>query len=261
MEGSGRPLIAVTTSEIRPGHPIRITPQGEPPQAEMALGLKYLKAIESAGGIPVVIPPLATVVVEQLLDRVDGLCLSGGPDLDPLVYGASQHRELGPTWHELDRFELALMRAADAREMPILAICRGLQLVNVARGGRLHQHLPEIVGPGINHRQQEPGSWATHPISLTGTGRLPEILGTVATSVNSFHHQAVDELGEGLMATGYAPDGTVESLEAQDRNFLLGVQWHAECLVDRPEQLALFQALVGAGGRYSAGRSQTTAAV
>ncbi len=240
------PLIAVTTSEVRPSQPVGATPEGDPPQQEMALGLKYLRAIEAAGGVPVVVPPLRPEAAEQLLDRVTGVCLSGGPDLDPVAYGAREHQRLGPTWRELDGFELALARGADARGLPILAVCRGLQALNVARGGTLHQHLPDVVGEEIHHRQHEPAANPTHWVTFTGDSQLQRILGRRRTKVNSFHHQAVDELGEHLVITGRARDGTVESIEATDREFVLGVQWHAECLVARADQAALFRAFVEA---------------
>ena len=250
------PLIAVTTSEVRPSQPVRATPEGDPPQQEMALGLKYLRAIEAAGGIPVVVPPLRPETAAQLLDRVTGVCLSGGPDLDPVAYGAREHERIGPTWRELDAFELALARAADARRLPILAVCRGLQVLNVARGGTLHQHLPDVVGEDINHRQHEPTGAPTHWVTFTGESRLQRILGRRRTKVNSFHHQAVDELGERLVVTGRARDGTVESIEATDREFVLGVQWHAECLVARADQAALFAALVEAADRFERASDQ-----
>jgi putative glutamine amidotransferase len=244
-----RPLIAVTTSEVREGKAVMPTRHGEPPQLEMALGLKYLHAIERAGGIPVVVPPLQVDCLDALLDRVDGLCLSGGPDMDPESYGARRHLHTGPTESELDVFELGLARAADARSIPILAVCRGMQLLNVARGGTLHQHLPDIVGERIVHRQSEVGEKPTHWVTLTPASRLGQILSRHRTKVNSFHHQAVATLGEGLIVTSRASDGTVESLEAVDRDFVVGVQWHAECLVDRFGQAALFSAFVEAASQ------------
>jgi putative glutamine amidotransferase len=247
-----RPLIAVTTSEVRPSQPLRATPEGDPPQQEMALGMKYLRAIEAAGGIPVVVPPLRAGAAEHLLDRVAGVCLSGGPDLDPAIYRAREHERLGPTWRELDEFELALARAADERCLPMLAICRGLQALNVARGGTLHQHLPDVAGEELNHRQERPAAEPTHWVAFAPGSRVSRILGRRRTKVNSFHHQAVDRLGEGLVITGRARDGTVESLEATDREFTLGVQWHAECMVNRPEQAALFRAFVEAAARFDA---------
>ena len=248
-----RPLIAVTTSEVRPSKPVRATPEGDPPQREMALGLKYLRAIEAAGGIPVVVPPLETSAADQLLDRVSGVCLSGGPDLDPVAYGAREHERIGPTWREVDAFELALARAADSRGLPILAICRGLQALNVARGGTLHQHLPDVVGEEINHRQEAPGAEATHWVTFTAGSRLSRVLGRRRAKVNSFHHQAVDELGERLAITGRARDGTVEGVEATDREFVVAVQWHAEAMADRAEQAALFRAFVRAAERFERG--------
>jgi putative glutamine amidotransferase len=228
-----RPLIGVTTSELRASSAGTLRRHGEPPHAEMALGMTYLSAIESAGGMPVVLPPLGDV--EALLDRLDGICLSGGPDLDPDAYGASErHAELGPTEPSLDAFELALARAALERGMPLLGICRGSQALNVACGGTLHQHLP-------GHRQSEPGPTTTHEVEvLTGT-RLAGLIGPGTYAVNSFHHQAVDEVGQGLRVAALAADGMVEAIEG-GAGFAIGVQWHAETLADA----RLFEALVGA---------------
>lgn len=254
------PLIAVSTSEMRQAHRVTATPQGDPPQQEMALGLKYLKAIEAAGGVPVVVPPLEQRALDPLLDRVSGVCLSGGPDLDPVAYHERSHALLGPTWHELDDFELALVRAADERGLPVLAICRGLQVLNVARGGSLHQHLPDVVGDRITHRQHEPGQMPTHWVTLSGASQLAGILRCRRTRVNSFHHQAVARLGSGLVATSCASDGTIESLEATDRDFVVAVQWHVECLVDRPRQAGIFSAFVEAASNYGYGDSLQRAA-
>ena len=244
------PLIAVTTSEVREGKSVTLTRHGEPPDHEMALGLKYLQAVETAGGIPVVVPPLHDPAVGPLLDRCSGLLLSGGPDLHPDAYGRDAHAETGPTEPALDGFELALAREADARGMPILAICRGLQLLNVVRGGTLHQHLPDVVGDRIQHRQEEPGSRTTHWVSVAPGSRLAAILGRQRAKVNSFHHQAACDLGSGLEATAWASDGVVEGLEATDRDFVVAVQWHAECLVGRPAQATLFGDFVGAAARW-----------
>lgn len=245
-----RPLIGVTTSEMRRAESIQPTPEGEPPaRLEMALGLPYLRGLEAAGGLPVVMPPLHEEAIEPLLDRLDGICLSGGPDLDPEGYGAKPHPELGPVEPDLDRFELAVARRADAREMPILAICRGTQAINVVRGGALHQHLPEI-STEIVHRQQIPGDQPSHPVTIEPGSRLAEALAeddeVAALEVNSFHHQAIDRLGEGLRISARAPDGTVEAVEDPTRPFLIGVQWHAETLVHRPYEAALFRHFVAA---------------
>jgi putative glutamine amidotransferase len=199
----------------------------------MALGMTYLRTLDAAGAMPVVLPPVGDP--EQLLDRLDAICLSGGPDLDPAAYGAGdRHPELGPTEPTLDAFELALARAALARGIPILAICRGAQALNVVCGGTLHQHVP-------GHRQTEPARRPTHEVRVTGRSKLARITRARTLLVNSFHHQAVDRLGAGLRITGTADDGTIEAIEGA--GFVVGVQWHAETLA---AHLPLFEALVAA---------------
>jgi putative glutamine amidotransferase len=244
------PLIAVTTSEIRDRNEETQARPGAAPQHEMALGLKYLHATEAAGGLPMVVPPLGAAAVAPLLERCSGLLLSGGPDLDPKAYGARAHARTGPVEPHLDGFELQLAQMALARRMPIFAICRGMQLLNVARGGTLHQHLPDLVGDAIEHRQTVPGGQPTHWVRLQADSRVTQVIGRKRTKVNSLHHQAVDRLGSGLVATAWAPDGTIEAVEATDRDFVVGVQWHAECLADRPEQAALFGVFVEAAAAY-----------
>jgi putative glutamine amidotransferase len=231
-----KPLIGVTTSELRPSSAGTLRRHGEPPHAEMALGMTYLRAIEEAGGMPVVLPPLGDAAV--FVDRLDGICLSGGPDLDPDAYGAPErHAELGPTEPGLDAFELELARASDARGLPILGICRGAQALNVARGGTLHQHLP-------GHRQIEPATATTHTVHIEPGSRLARISGAGVLRVNSFHHQAVDVLGHGLRAVARSADGIVEAIEAPGPRLVLGVQWHAEGLSGQPRHRALFEELV-----------------
>jgi putative glutamine amidotransferase len=235
------PLIGVTTSEVRRGDLATLRRHGEPPQHEMALGLTYMRAIELAGGVPVVLPPLADGIA-TLLDRLDGICLSGGPDLDPAAYGARAHEQLGPTEPQLDRFERELARAADSVGVPLLGICRGAQALNVARGGTLHQHV-------AGHRQTELPDRPTQRVTVAPDSLLAAVTGAADTlEINSFHHQAVDVLGAGLRVVARAPDGTVEAVEDAARPFVLGVQWHAETLTERPEHGALFAALVQAAG-------------
>ena len=231
-----KPLIGVTTSELRPSTAGTLRRHGDPPHPEMALGMTYLRAIEEAGGMPVVLPPLGDAVA--YLDRLDGICLSGGPDLDPDIYGAPErHAELGPTEPGLDAFELALARAADARGLPILGICRGAQALNVACGGTLHQHVP-------GHRQSQVASAPSHAVRISARSRLAAILGSRTVEVNSFHHQAVKRIGAGLRVVARAEDGTVEAIEGA--GFVVGVQWHAETM---HEHLPLFEALVTAAAR------------
>jgi len=247
----GRPLIGVTTSEVREGQRKDPVSESEPKVREMALGLTYLRALEAAGALPMVIPPLPEAAIGPLLDRLDGICLSGGPDIDPVAYGADPHPQLGPTEPDLDRFELAVARRADSREMPILAICRGTQALNVARGGSLIQHLPD-VSAAVVHRQATPGDQTSHPVDVEPGSRLaaaledeevpvPDCLG-----VNSFHHQGIERLGSGLKISARAPDGTAEAIEDPSHPFLIGVQWHAETLVHRSYEAALFRHFVEA---------------
>ena len=247
---SAPPLIGVTTSELRAAVLTRPLREGDPPQIEMALGMVYLRAVEMAGGLPVVLPPLAPERVAPLVAQLAGVCLSGGPDLAPAGYGAEPHSELGPTEPGLDQFEVAIVREADRRGLPVLGICRGQQALNVARGGTLHQHLPDVTDGSIDHRQTEPGHVSTHGVRIVPGSRLAGILGATETAVNSFHHQAIERLGDGLTCVGTAPDGTIEAIEGEDPDrFVLGVQWHAEGLVGRLEHLALFETLVDAAGR------------
>jgi putative glutamine amidotransferase len=244
-----KPLIGVTTSELRPGELATLRRHGEPPNPEMALGMTYVRAIEAAGALPVVVPPLGQRDVSRLLARLDGLVLSGGPDLAPAAYGAQPHLELGSTEPGLDAFEYAMAREALRLGLPILGICRGAQALNVARGGTLHQHLPDVVGDTIAHRQIVDGRVPSHPVTILPGSRLAAALGTTRLSVNSFHHQAVDRLGAGLCECAWAPDGTIEAIEAPGQPFVLAVQWHAETLQRVPGQPTLFEELVGVAAR------------
>jgi putative glutamine amidotransferase len=241
-----RPLVGVTTSEVRRAERTQPLPEGEPPQHEMALGMPYVRALARAGAVPVVLPPLRVGDVPAQLACLQAVCLSGGPDLDPSKYGAAPAPELGPVEPALDEFELAVARAADASGLPILGICRGAQALNVARGGTLHQHLPAITDHSVDHRQTAPGWEETHAVRVAGDARLARVLGMDELWVNSFHHQAVDRLGSGLRAVAWAPDGTVEGIEGTGERFVLGVQWHAETLDRGPVHPRLFEALVAA---------------
>jgi putative glutamine amidotransferase len=215
----------------------------------MALGMVYMRAVELAGGLPVVLPPLANDRVAPLVEQLAGICLSGGPDLAPAGYGAAPDPHLGPTEPALDEFEICVARHADRLGLPILGICRGQQALNVARGGTLHQHLPDVTDGSVDHRQTEPGHVSTHAVRMAPGSRLAGIIGAEATDVNSFHHQAVDGLGRGLCPVAWARDGTIEGIEGDEERLVLGVQWHAEGLVGRPEHLALFETLVREAGR------------
>ena len=259
MPMPARPLIAVTTSELRRPEDVVARPQGEPPKLEVALATQYPEAIERAGGIPVIVPLLRPDAISALLDRVDGVCLPGGPDLQPSVYGEEPHSELGPTEPRVDAVELALVKAADRLGLPILGICRGMQLLNVARGGTLHQHLPDVVGDRLRHRQGEHGSITTHRVETAAQSRLRTTVGGPSLEVNSFHHQAVKALGRDLVATAWAEDGTIEAIEQPGRRLVVAVQWHAEGL---GAHAPLFDLLIDAAtGADELARERLTAGV
>jgi putative glutamine amidotransferase len=255
-----RPLIGVTTSEVRLPPNTRPIAEADPPQREMALGMPYLRAVERAGGIPVVLPPLAAEAVPSLLEHLSGVCLSGGPDLDPAAYGAKAHPELGDTEPDLDAFEYAVAGEADRRGMPLFGICRGLQTMNVARGGTLHQHLADVTDGSVVHRQHAAGRIATHRVEISPASRIALTMGVNEADVNSFHHQAADRLGSGLRAVAWAPDGVVEAIEAVRGPMYIAVQWHAESLVDRREHHRLFEALVEEASRWSGALERPAAA-
>jgi putative glutamine amidotransferase len=249
--GMSKPMIGVTVSEIRAKEDAQRVRHGEPTQTEMTLGLSYMRAVELAGGIPVALPPLESENVDPLLEQLSGLLLTGGPDLDPACYGAEPHPELGPIDHDVDVFEIALCRQADRRGMPILGICRGTQVLNVARQGSLIQHLPDFTDGAIEHRQKAPGDQTTHEVRVAPDSGLAQTTGGGPVDVNSFHHQAIDRLGIGLRPVAWARDGVIEAVEGEqdgDGRFVLGVQWHAETLTGEAEQLALFELLVQAAG-------------
>jgi putative glutamine amidotransferase len=200
------------------------------------LPASYVHTIERAGGRALLVPP-AEGDVETTLDAIDGIVFSGGSDLDPGLYGADPHPETTGIREDRDRAEVALLQAALARDMPVLAICRGSQVLNVALGGDLVQHVPDLVGH--DGHKQTAGIFSEHGIELEGETRLATILGD-RTDVLSHHHQGFARLGEGLKAAAHADDGTVEAFEATDRRFALGVLWHPEV----GEDLALFRELV-----------------
>ena len=155
MSRAPAPLIAITTSELRSAGMTAATPHADPKQCGAVLGVKYIRAIEQAGGLPVVVPPLSAPRIEALLDRVDGVCLSGGPDLDPSAYGAAAHPRLGPHWRQLDRFELTLPVPPTNGGSRCSRSAVGCRCSTSARGGTLHQHIPDVAGDAISHRQDQ----------------------------------------------------------------------------------------------------------
>lgn len=195
----------------------------------------YVRAVERAGGRALLVPPDEDGV-EEVLDALDGLVFSGGNDMEPDHYGADAHPTTAGTNPARDRAELALLEAALARDLPVLAICRGLEVLNVARGGDLVQHLPEVLGHE-EHRAVV-GEFSAHAVRVDPSSRIGEVRGVV----QSHHHQGVGRIGDGLREVAWAEDGTVEALEDPDKPFVVGVLWHPEAGEDQ----RLFEQLVEA---------------
>jgi len=210
--------------------------------------LDYVDAVERAGGRALLIPP-AQDGVEETLDALDAIVFSGGADVDPVHYGADPHPETDTPQERRDAGEMALLHAALERDMPTLAICRGFQLLNVARGGDLVQHLPEQVGN--DDHKPIPGEFGVHPVEVKDGSRLGEIVGSTP-QVTSHHHQALGRVGDGLVETAWAADGTLEGVEDPSQRFVVGVQWHPEV----GEDAALFEALVEQALEYRAERTK-----
>ena len=210
--------------------------------------LFYVESVEQAGGRALVVPP-STDGVDETLDVLDGVVFSGGIDIDPDAYGADRHPQTDPAQTHRDAGELALLERALARDVPTLAICRGFQLLNVLRGGDLVQHLPESVGHE-GHRE-ELGRFSEHPVEVKEGTRLAGVLGAGHEGVQSSHHQGVGRVGDGLVETAWAADGTLEGLEDPAKRFAVAVLWHPEMEEDK----RLFSALVDEARRYRAERN------
>lgn len=229
-----RPLIGITTyhrdGAERPAYSVPAT---------------YVDAVRRCGGQPVLLPP-GEADAASLLDGVQGVVLCGGGDIDPALFGGpTGHEAQYSTCGERDAFELAVIENCLARGLATLAICRGLQVLNVARGGDLHVHLPDVVGDAVPHRVSR-DRHVHHPVRLAGDSRLAALLGAEPMSVASWHHQAIDRLGAGLRAVAWAEDGTIEAVEVLECPDLWAIQWHPELQIDEPDgrQRRLFEALV-----------------
>lgn len=232
------PLIGVTTS---------VTVGKDPERAYV--NSAYLAAIQTAGGLPLPIPPqLDARARDEILARCDGYLLTGGGDLDPATFNEPPHPTLFEVAPARDRLEIALVGFALKTRKPLLAVCRGIQVLNVALGGSLFQDVASDPGTDIQHQQGKPRDEPTHPVKVVAGSRLAQVLGTTDLLVNSMHHQAVKAVGRGVVPVAFAPDTLIEGIELEDYDrFVLGVQWHPEELTERdPSARRLFSALVDA---------------
>ena len=222
--------------------------------------LDYVKSVSEAGGVPVILSPsLSLRAAEALLDGLDGLLLSGGPDLDPGYYGERPIPELGTTIPEWDALEMALLRLALEQGMPIFGICRGMQILNVALGGTLYQDVPSQLGADVfNHWQTTPKCQVTHEVEVLDDSYLAKITDRPKVEVNSYHHQGIKGLADVLTVAARCADGVIEALESRyfsDR-WIVGVQWHPEGMRDTESgHRNLFEAHVCAAERYASRRT------
>jgi putative glutamine amidotransferase len=247
-----RPAIAIVTPVIEAtfgvwNQPAALLPAG------------YVASVQRAGGLALLVTPERQLVdaPDELLDRIDGLVLSGGHDVDPASYGAERHEATNNVDPLRDAFEIALTRRAVARDMPVLGICRGIQVLNVAFGGTLHQHLPDRLGHQEHRRV--PGSFegADHDVRLEPDSLASLAAGELVHATKSHHHQGVDRIGEGLAVTGVSTmDGLVEAIELPEYRFVLGVQWHPEA----DDRSRVMGALVQAAAEYRVARDEVAAA-
>jgi putative glutamine amidotransferase len=229
-------------------------------QPAMLLARNYVDAVQRAGGLVLMLPPDAKLVADpaEVLDLIDGLVLSGGADIDPGAYGRQAHAETVETVPERDVFEIALVGAAIERDMPVLGICRGMQLINVARGGTLLQHLPEHFGHGEHLRATGSFDGADHDVRLRAGSLAARAAGETEHATKSHHHQGIDRLGEGLVVSGDSTlDELPEAIELPDKRFVLGVQWHPEADVASSVVGALVAAAAQAQPSGEGGAPQT----
>jgi putative glutamine amidotransferase len=207
----------------------------------------YFQGVTAAGGVAVLLPPqpVDPDIANRVLDGLDGLLITGGKDVDPAAYGQQRHPSTDQPAPQRDAWEFALLRGALKRQLPVLGICRGAQVLNVALGGTLHQHLPDIIGHS-GHRAGN-AEFSTLPVRTVPGTRLADLLGA-SVDARCYHHQGIAELGDGLVVSGWDADGVIEALELPGHGFVVAVQWHPEESLD---DLRLFSAIVEAARTYA----------
>ncbi|HEX7000190.1 MAG TPA: gamma-glutamyl-gamma-aminobutyrate hydrolase family protein [Trueperaceae bacterium] len=216
-------------------------------------GRNYSQAVALAGGLPVMVANLEPSLAEAYVGSVDALLLTGGGDMDPSIFGEAPDRDLGSVDPERDAFELALYAAFREAGKPVLGVCRGCQVINVAHGGGLHQHLPSVEGTH-QHDQRDLRGFPSHPVELVAGSRLAAAYGATRVATNSYHHQAISTVGAGLTSVARSGDGIVEAVESTTGPLVVGVQWHPEMMfATYPEHLAPFRVLVEAATKVTAG--------
>lgn len=231
------PVIGITLDSEEPG--------GYSKFPWYALRQNYCAAVAAAGGLPLPLPHQPELA-QDYLDRIDGLVVTGGAfDVDPALFGAASRHETVVLKENRTRFEFAMITGALARDLPILGICGGQQLLNVVLGGTLIQHIPDRVAGALAHEQPNPRDQAGHDVTLEAGSKLAEIAGTLRIAVNSAHHQAVDLVAPGCVVNARADDGVIEGIEDPTRGFCIGVQWHPEFIIS-PADSALYRAFIEA---------------
>lgn len=227
---------------------IGITPDYSYEKRRFQISEDYIRAIRDAGGIPVMLTP-----GEEFPEFIDGLLFSGGGDINPLLFGEEPIWENGEISPLRDHYELALCKEALERDIPILGICRGMQIMNIAAGGGIYQDIAAQAGTSLKHSQQAPRACGTHSILPSEGSLLAQLWRAEKIIVNSVHHQAVSFLGKGMTVAAQSPDGLTEAIEAAEKPFVLGVQWHPEAMHE-PEQASLFTAFLQAAQNFRINR-------